>query len=182
MESQPGQVASLTDTYMIHQVGQATMPSSACPCLSTHQLLNPACIVRPAPPGCGALLHHLNCQVSPVTPPCCSLAHRYHQCLPGSGSGSGTAAGALALWAQCGGKGGDCSRYTCLDGIYPGQSCPSGSNCYKLSEWYSQCRPTGSSFGSCEQVRGMHSMLAVTRAACATQWISDVWVSSCVWQ
>jgi hypothetical protein len=71
----------------------------------------------------------------------------YYQCLP-AGQGFGT----LDVWDQCGGKGGNCAQYACVDGLYPGQSCPSGSTCQRLHEWYSQCRPGGSSYGTCEQV------------------------------
>jgi hypothetical protein len=80
---------------------------------------------------------------------------QYFQCLPGSGgwSGTGSASGStLNLWDQCGGKGGNCAQYTCIDGLYPGQSCPPGSTCQRLHEFYSQCRPGGSSYGTCEQV------------------------------
>jgi hypothetical protein len=80
---------------------------------------------------------------------------QYFQCLPGSGgwSGSGSGSGStLNLWDQCGGKGGNCAQYTCVDAIYPGQSCPAGSSCQRLHEWFSQCRPGGTSYGTCEQV------------------------------
>ena len=81
----------------------------------------------------------------------------YSQCLPGSGgswSGSGSgSASTLNLWDQCGGKGGNCASYTCVDGAYPGQSCPAGSTCQRLHEWYSQCRPGGTSYGTCDQVK-----------------------------
>ncbi len=100
---------------------------------------------RSAPPDAGA-----SCQ---------RQSQWYHQCLPGSGSGagwggsgSGSAGSTLGLWDQCGGKGGDCARFTCEDGAYPGQSCPAGSTCQRLHEWFSQCRPAGTSFGTCEQV------------------------------
>jgi hypothetical protein len=64
-------------------------------------------------------------------------SHRYHQCLIGSsyshvpsvsshagswvGSGSG-----LGKWDQCGGKGGSCYSFQCLDGPYPSNQCPDG--------------------------------------------------------
>jgi hypothetical protein len=60
---------------------------------------------------------------------------QYFQCLPGSGgwSSSGSGSGStLNLWDQCGGKGGNCNSYTCVDSLYPGQSCPAGSNCQRL--------------------------------------------------
>ncbi len=50
----------------------------------------------------------------------------YHQCLPGGGSGA-----TLNVWDQCGGKGGNCNGYTCVDGPFPGQSCPSGTSCQR---------------------------------------------------
>jgi hypothetical protein len=78
----------------------------------------------------------------------CILADEwYQQCLP-----AGQNFGTLNLWDQCGGKGGSCSQFTCADGLYPGQSCPPGATCQRLHEWYSQCRPGGSSYGTCEQV------------------------------
>ncbi len=72
--------------------------------------------------------------------------------MPGSGAGSaqgggGSAGATLNLWDQCGGKGGNCASYQCVDGLYP------GSSCQRLHEFYSQCRPAGSSYGTCEQVR-----------------------------
>jgi hypothetical protein len=87
---------------------------------------------------------------------CAAPAHddpQYFQCLPGSGGWSGSGSGStLNLWDQCGGKGGNCAQFTCIDGLYPGQSCPAGSSCQRLHEWYSQCRPGGTSYGTCEQV------------------------------
>jgi hypothetical protein len=47
---------------------------------------------------------------------------------------------ALAKWQQCGGKGGDCSKWSCVDGPFPGTSCLSGSSCQKETQWYYQCR------------------------------------------
>ena len=88
----------------------------------------------------------------------------YHQCLPGSNGGNGGNGGSggsggnggpsttLNIWEQCGGKGGNCNTFACIDSLYPGQSCAAGTSCQRLSEWYSQCRPSGSSYGSCEQV------------------------------
>jgi hypothetical protein len=49
----------------------------------------------------------------------------------------------LKLWDQCGGEGGSCKEAgTCVNGPYPGRSCPSGSSCLKQSNWYYQCLPT----------------------------------------
>jgi hypothetical protein len=87
---------------------------------------------------------------------------QYYQCLPGGGGGpaaggsgsSGGAGSTLRVWDQCGGKGGNCAQYTCLDGLWPGQSCPAGTSCVRLHEFYSQCRTAGSSYGACEQVAG----------------------------
>ncbi len=42
--------------------------------------------------------------------------------------------GILQLGDQCGGRGGNCNSFTCLDGSYPGQTCPSGSSCQRQSE------------------------------------------------
>ncbi len=50
----------------------------------------------------------------------------------------------IKLWDQCGGEGGNCKDVgTCVNGPYPGRSCPSGSSCLKQSNWYYQCLPTG---------------------------------------
>jgi hypothetical protein len=51
---------------------------------------------------------------------------QYHQCLPGGGSG-----GSLNVWDQCGGKGGNCAGFSCVDAPYPGQSCPGGTSCQR---------------------------------------------------
>jgi hypothetical protein len=66
-------------------------------------------------------------------PPHCSLA-----------AAAATASAQLRLWDQCGGEGGNCASFACVDGLYPGQSCPSGSSCLKQSNWYYQCLPTDS--------------------------------------
>jgi hypothetical protein len=63
----------------------------------------------------------------------------YWQCqpsasLPSSGLG-GSGQGTLELWAQCGGKGGNCASSSCADGPYPAQTCPAGSSCQRESEW-----------------------------------------------
>ncbi len=44
-----------------------------------------------------------------------------------------------ALYGQCGGKGASCSS-TCSDSAWA--SCPSGSTCFRLNEWYWQCLPS----------------------------------------
>jgi hypothetical protein len=66
----------------------------------------------------------------------------YYQCLPGGGSGS-----TLNVWEQCGGKGGNCAAYTCVDGQYPGQTCPSGTACQRKRECW-----------------GLHGLAAAMRA------------------
>jgi hypothetical protein len=91
--------------------------------------------------------------------------HRYYQCLPGNASSPGggnlnyggtpgVIAGTLGLWAQCGGKGGNCASFECADAIYPNQTCAAGTSCQRMDEWYSQCRPAGTMWGTCTQVRG----------------------------
>jgi hypothetical protein len=90
---------------------------------------------------------------------CSRINQWYRQCVPGSGTGAapgggGSGGGTLNMWDQCGGKGGNCASYQCVDAIYPGQACPAGSSCQRLHEGYSQCRPAGSSYGTCEQVGG----------------------------
>ena len=56
---------------------------------------------------------------------------------------AGAAAQELKLWDQCGGEGGNCKTAgTCLNGPFPGKTCPSGSSCLKQSNWYFQCLPT----------------------------------------
>jgi hypothetical protein len=112
----------------------------------------------------------------------------YHQCLPGSGGSGGGGGGSwsgggggsswsggggggggsgstLNLWDQCGGKGGNCGSFTCVDGVFPGQSCPAGSTCQRLHEWFSQCRPGGTSYGTCDQVRAHRRPGCVPRLA-----------------
>ena len=48
----------------------------------------------------------------------------------------------LKLWDQCGGQGGSCNAFACVDGPFPGQSCPAGSSCLKQSKYYYQCLPS----------------------------------------
>jgi hypothetical protein len=69
----------------------------------------------------------------------------YWQCRPkGNGAGSShshqeSGSAGIAKWQQCGGKGGECSTATCVDGAYPGKSCQAGLSCVKHTEWYYQC-------------------------------------------
>jgi hypothetical protein len=63
----------------------------------------------------------------------------------------------LSLWDQCGGKGGNCQAHqACADAVFPSTSCPSGSTCQRLDEWYHQCREPSStpSACGCKMVRG----------------------------
>jgi hypothetical protein len=53
------------------------------------------------------------------------------------------AGGQLSWWSQCGGNGGSCSQYTCLDGTFPGWSCAAGSACIRQSSYLWQCTPGG---------------------------------------
>ena len=50
-----------------------------------------------------------------------------HRALLAPYFGAGAAATSLAEWAQCGGLGGDCKSYQCLDGPYPSASCAAGA-------------------------------------------------------
>jgi hypothetical protein len=43
----------------------------------------------------------------------------YWQCLDG-GSAAPSSGKMLAMFDQCGGKGGNCAQYACVDGQYPG--------------------------------------------------------------
>jgi hypothetical protein len=76
---------------------------------------------------------------------------------------SGAATGGLDIWAQCGGRGGNCGQYTCVDGAYPGQTCPAGASCQRLHEWYYQCRPC-KQVGSSRVKRGLLHRAAQLRA------------------
>jgi hypothetical protein len=58
----------------------------------------------------------------------------YYQCLPGGGS-----SGTLKVWEQCGGKGGNCNSYGCVDAPFPRQSCPGGTSCQRKGECDSLC-------------------------------------------
>jgi hypothetical protein len=95
---------------------------------------------------------------------CTYLDDYYWQCLPpaaggggggstgdtggssgGGGSSTGSGGGGLKIWDQCGGMGGNCNSYGCVDGPYSGASCPAGAVCQRSSSWYYQCLPsTGS--------------------------------------
>ncbi len=76
----------------------------------------------------------------------------YWQCMPGSGtpaadcSPAPSTGGSLKLHDQCGGLGGNCHLYTCLDGAYPGWTCPAGSQCKRKHSWYHQCKADGDDF------------------------------------
>lgn len=49
--------------------------------------------------------------------------------------------GILAVFGQCGGRGGDCGvKKVCVDSIYPEDKCPVGTACIRHSEWYWQVR------------------------------------------
>ncbi len=80
---------------------------------------------------------------------CSRINEWYYQCVASVGGDSSS----WALWEQCGGRGGNCGGpdKPCADGPYP-RACPSGSSCQRLNEWYHQCRPLGSDFGSCRAV------------------------------
>jgi hypothetical protein len=81
---------------------------------------------------------------------CAFVNEWYHQCLPadGGGASAGALAGtgpssstssitnsrALNLWDQCGGMGGP----------FAGASCPFGSACSYVNDWYWQCLPSSS--------------------------------------
>jgi hypothetical protein len=78
----------------------------------------------------------------PTEAECVRESEYYWQCRPGSNSGSGqkeSGSGLIAKWQQCGGKGGECSTASCLDGVFPGKGCSSGLSCVRQNEWYYQC-------------------------------------------
>jgi hypothetical protein len=61
---------------------------------------------------------------------------------PAALRGASAGAAALRLWAQCGGRGGNCASYSeCADAPYAAAACPPGSSCRRSSEWYHQCLP-----------------------------------------
>lgn len=45
----------------------------------------------------------------------------------------------LNKWSQCGGKGGNCKEFSCVDAQYPNTACPEGNRCVRMNEWYHQC-------------------------------------------
>ena len=58
----------------------------------------------------------------------------------GGGGGGGGGSGTIEEYQQCGGKGGECAaKGTCVDSLWPGKSCKSGTSCRRQSEWYHQC-------------------------------------------
>jgi hypothetical protein len=95
----------------------------------------------------------------PSASSCLKQSNWYYQCLPtegytciptngnSPGAPSGSTGGAqytLGWWDQCGGMGGNCAGYQCLDGWYPNYACPSGTSCQRQNQWYYQCLPGGS--------------------------------------
>ena len=44
------------------------------------------------------------------------------------------AASTIGAWQQCGGQSA-CGSH-CVDGVWPGASCPSMYQCYRQSQWY----------------------------------------------
>jgi hypothetical protein len=87
----------------------------------------------------------------------CSFVNEwYWQCVPTSGgadnsnhrssaSASSTVSvssnDSLGLWDQCGGMGGSCEAFGCVDAPFAGASCPASAGCVRLSEWWYQCQP-----------------------------------------
>lgn len=75
----------------------------------------------------------------------------YYQCMPSSDSGNSGNSGQesntntkpsttqLNKWSQCGGKGGNCKEFSCVDAQYPNAACPEGNRCVRMNEWYHQC-------------------------------------------
>jgi hypothetical protein len=54
-----------------------------------------------------------------------------YTCIPTDGTAPGGSGGSgaqftLNWWDQCGGMGGNCNKYQCLDGAFPNYACPSG--------------------------------------------------------
>jgi hypothetical protein len=79
---------------------------------------------------------------------CTYVNDHYWQCRPysdgdtireitGATAADGSAPG---MWGQCGGMGGGCQPYGCVDG--PFARCPAGSSCLRLSHWFYQCQPS----------------------------------------
>lgn len=50
----------------------------------------------------------------------------------------------VPAYGQCGGAGGECSKYYCDDKAFPGVACTSGWSCVRQHRWYYQCLPDGS--------------------------------------
>jgi hypothetical protein len=96
----------------------------------------------------------------PAGSACVRQSEWFHQCVPGAQpppaggpatgsptSPAGPAAAGVALWDQCGGRGGSCASHgTCTDAPLPGVSCPGA--CVRHSEWFWQCMPAPSSGGA----------------------------------
>ncbi len=51
----------------------------------------------------------------------------------------------IALWQQCGGKGGDCAKHNaCVDAPWRMTTCGPGAVAVRHNEWHWQCEPVGS--------------------------------------
>jgi hypothetical protein len=95
-----------------------------------------------------------------VPDPATTLVCRCWQCQPASSlpwPGQGPADGySLGLWGQCGGRGGNCASFSCVDGPFPDLTCPAGSSCQRESEWSVICASKSSCellWPSCERRR-----------------------------
>ncbi len=74
----------------------------------------------------------------PAGSSCLKQSNWYYQCLPTEGytciptagntpgAPAGGAQYTLKMWDQCGGMGGNCAGYQCVDGAYPNYACPPG--------------------------------------------------------
>jgi hypothetical protein len=84
----------------------------------------------------------------PTGSSCLKQSNWYFQCLPTEGytciptdgaapGGSGGSGSQFTLnwWDQCGGLGGNCNKYTCVDGAFPNYACPSGTSCQRQNQW-----------------------------------------------
>lgn len=49
----------------------------------------------------------------------------------------------IPAYGQCGGAGGECSKFYCNDAQFPGVSCTNGWSCVRQHRWYYQCLPGG---------------------------------------
>lgn len=71
---------------------------------------------------------------------CTRLHEWYWQCTP-SATPPTPGITTIATWGQCGGQGGECGTYQCIDAVFPDTQCAPGSTCQRQHQWYWQCKP-----------------------------------------